>query len=225
MKYLKKYEAARGVRGKQIKTTPDNIEEILKDYKYHCDDMDEKSPITFEQFLNGLDFSMFSKHDYQDFNESGLNGPKDSCNNITVGNQTIYCSYDYGPYAPKGLDKSTDWCKRNSFIWAEVNTGGASGGSCWDTGDDDGAQPYDGNSLDLHDFIYSYLKPKLQEILSTQASTKTATELCDILYNNPGIIKEDSRRNNEYYGNYDDYECYYITLEDLFKFLYENEGF
>ena len=224
MKYIKKYEAKRN-----SKPQIDN-EEVLKNYQYYIEDMDEKSPITFEQFLNGLDFNIFSKHDYNKFNESALKAPKNSYSgSITVGtlgnSQYIYSYEDYGPKPPLGLNNSIDWCKRNSFLWAEVNTGGASGGSCWDTGEDDGAMPYDGKSLDLNDFIYSYLQPILENILANQASIKTAKELCDILYHKPDIIKEDSRCNHEYYGNYDDYECYYITLEDLFKFLYENEGF
>jgi len=219
MKYLKKFEA------KKSKAPIINTEEILKNYQYHIEDMDEKSPITFDEFLNGLDLDIFSKYDSNKFSESGLNSP----NNLDIiinGKNIYYSSYlKYGPKPTFGLDKSIDWCKRNSFFWAEVNTGGASGGSCYDEGPDDGAQPYDGDSLELNDFIYSYLQPILQEILSTQATTKTAKELCDILYNNPNIVREDDRSNYEYYGNYDNYSCYYITLESLFEFLYQNEGF
>ena len=69
------------------------------------------------------------------------------------------------------------------------------------------------------------MKPILEHILSNQATTKTAEELCDVLYHNPNMIREDSRCNHEYYGNYDDYECYYTTFESLFKFLLQNEGF
>jgi hypothetical protein len=218
MKYLKKFEA------KKSRTEPIiNTEEILKNYQYHIEDMDEKSPITFEEFFNGLDFNIFSKN--RNYHESGLSVPKKTPN-ITIGDTTIYSySYEYGPYAPIGLDKSIDWCKRNIFLFAEVNTGGASGGSCYDEGPDDGARHYDGDSLILYDFIYYYLQPILEDIISTQATTKTSKELCDILHKKSDIIHEDSRCNNEYYGNYDDYSCYYITLEDLFKFLYENEGF
>lgn len=64
MKYLKKFEA------KKSKAPIINTEEILKNYQYHIEDMDEKSPITFEEFLNGLDLDIFSKYDSNKFSES-----------------------------------------------------------------------------------------------------------------------------------------------------------
>ena len=223
MKYIKKYEAK-----KNSKSQIDNSEEILKNYQYYIEDLDETSPITFDQFINSLDLNIFSNHDYNKFNEADIYIPKDSnshLRSLKIGDYTLFRSYEYGPYCTPGLQNNEDFLKRNAFFYAEVNTGGASGGSCWDTGDDDGAQPYEGESLDLNDFIYSYMKPILEHILSNQATTKTAEELCDVLYHNPNMIREDSRCNTEYYGNYDDYECYYMTFESLFKFLLQNEGF
>ena len=236
MKYIKKFEGR--------KTKPTTVhpteEEILALYKDKCEDLDDRSYITFDQFFDDLDFDIFSKHDYNKFSGSGVYASRirggstsrwqtTSGGNfeITVKGQRLnfYTSNEYGRSCPTGLENSLDWKKRNIFFYAEVNTGGSSGGSCWDTGDDAGAQPYDGESLSMNDFLFSYLKPILENILNSHANEKSAQELCQILYNNPNIIKEGSRSENQYYGNYDDYSCYYITLEDLYQFLSENNSF
>jgi hypothetical protein len=224
MKWIQKFEARRSSKNDPAREEAlrNQEEEAVKNYQYHIEDLDEMSAITFDQFLNSLDLNMFHKHG-NDFYGAGISAPKKS-GTIRIGEYSIWDS-EYGPYAPAGLGNLEDWKKRNLFFWAEVNTGGASGGSCWDTGEDDGAQPYDGNSLDLRDFIYDYLKPILISILEMQATTVTADELCEILYQNPENIREDSRCNHEYYGNYDNYECYYMTLENLFIFLSKNGGF
>lgn len=234
MKYVKKFE------GRKAKTTPapQTEEQILSAYKDECDDLDERSYITFDQFFEGLDFDAFSNHDYNKFHESGfyagkIRKPSSRYGSgyggdfeINVKGQRInFYTGGYGPICPTGLENSLDWKKRNVFLYADVNTGGASGGSCWDTGDDDGAQPYDGESLDLNDFLFSYLKPILENILHSHANEKSAQELCQVLYNNPSIIREDSTSDYQYYGNYDDYSCYYITLGDLYQFLSENNSF
>lgn len=244
MKYIKKFE----VKNTKVNSTQQTEEEMLSSYKDKCEDLDDRSYITFDEFFDGLDFDIFSKHDYHancQYVKSGFSASRirnqftppigrgsygDSGGfEVTIKGQRLnfYTSgYGYsGPTCPTGLENSLDWKKRNVFLYAEVNTGGASGGSCWDTGDDDGAQPYDGSSLDLNDFVFSYLKPILENILSSHANEKSPQELCQILYNNSSIIHEDSRCNHEYYGNYDDYSCYYITLGDLYQFLSENNSF
>jgi hypothetical protein len=231
MKYIKKFEA----KNTKVNSTQQTEEEMLSSYKDKCEDLDDRSYITFDEFFDGLDFEIFSKHDYNKFYESGVSASRIRGGSsarggfeVTIKGQRLnfYTSIGYGgPACPTGLENSLDWKKRNVFLYAEVNTGGASGGSCWDTGDDDGAQPYEGDSLDLNDFVFSYLKPILDDILSSHANEKSAQELCQILYNDSSIIHEDSRCNHEYYGNYDDYSCYYITLGDLYQFLSENNSF
>jgi hypothetical protein len=225
MKWIQKFEARRSTKNDPAREEAlrKQEEDAIKNYQYHIEDLDEVSAITFDQFFDSLDLNMFGEHS-NDFYGAGISAPKNS-GTIRINDYSIWDHREYGPYAPAGLGKSEDWKKRNLFFWAEVNTGGASGGSCWDTGDDDGAQPYYGNSLELRDFIYNYLKPILKSILEMQATTVTADELCDILYNSPQNIGEDSRSNYEYYGNYDDYSCHYMTLENLFIFLSKNGGF
>lgn len=234
MKYVKKFE------GKKSKSTTQTEDKILSDYKDKCEDLDDRSYITFDEFFDGLDFDIFSNHDYNKFHESGVYASRIRSGSsiwsptfvgmfeITIKGQLrrFFNSIEYGPICPTGLENSLDWKKRNVFFYAEVNTGGASGGSCWDTGEDDGAQPYYGSSLDLNNFIFSYLKPILNDILNSHAINEISSqELCQILYNDPSIIYEDSRTNYEYYGNCDDYSCYYITLGDLYQFLSENNSF
>lgn len=236
MKYVKKFEGRRP----KVNSVPPTEEEILAAYKDKCEDLDDRSYITFDEFFESLDFEIFSKHDYNKFHESGvyasrIRGGSTSSWRPTFGGSfeinikgrrwNFFNSSEYGPVCPTGLESSLDWKKRNVFFYAEVNTGGASGGSCWDTGEDDGAQPYYGKELDLNDFIFSYLKPILNDILASHANEKSPEELCQILYNNPSIIKEDYRSDTQYYGNYDDYSCYYITLGDLYQFLSENNSF
>lgn len=233
MKYIKKFE------GKKSTPVPTE-EEFLAVYRDKCEDLDDRSYITFDQFFDGLDFDIFSNHDYNKFHSAGVYASRirggstsrwrptfGGSFEITIKGQRLnfFTSNEYGPICPTGLENSLDWKKRNVFFYAEVNTGGASGGSCYDTGDDDGAQPYDGKELDLNDFIFSYLKPILNDILASHANDKSSEELCQILYNNPSIINEDSRSDTQYYGNYDDYSCYYITLGDLYQFLSENNSF
>jgi len=236
MKYVKKFEG----RKSKVNPVQPTEEEILAAYKDKCEDLDDRSYITFDEFFDGLDFDIFSKYDYNKFHEAGVYASRirggstsrwsptfGGSFEITIKGQRLhfFTSNEYGPICSPGLENSLDWKKRSVFFYAEVNTGGASGGSCWDTGDDDGAQPYDGKELDLNDFIFSYLKPILNYILASHANEKSPEELCQILYNNPSIIKEDYRSDTQYYGNYDDYSCYYITLGDLYQFLSENNSF
>jgi hypothetical protein len=234
MKWIKKFEA----KNTKVNSTQQTEEEMLSTYKDKCDDLDDRSYITFDEFFDGLDFDIFSKCG-NNYHQSGFCASRIKLNTTnrwgsgwsghfshqTKNGQLHFHYSDYGSFCPTGLENSLDWKKRNVFFFAEVNTGGASGGSCWDTGDDDGAQPYEGDSLDLNDFVFSYLKPILENILSSHANEKSPQELCQILYNDSSIIHEDSRCNHEYYGNYDDYSCYYITLGDLYQFLSENNSF
>lgn len=210
-------------------------EEVLSSYKEVCNDIDDRSYITFDQFFDNLDFGAFdidysiiSSLNYSNIGyaaSGNYNRFRGEFTTTIKGNtMRFHTSYYDGNSCPKGLESSIEWKKRNIYFYVEVNTGGASGGSCYDTGDDDGARPYDGDSLDLYTYIFQYLKNVFDKILSNYANDITSTELCNILYNDPSIIKEDSRCDSEYYGNYSDYSCYYITIGDLFEFLSKNDA-
>lgn len=224
MKWVKKFEA------KRIKSTikTQELADRKQQYLDRCEDIDERSYVSFDAFFKKLDFNIFSKHNYEKFYSAGIAINREA-KTMTYGQiDGVYISNsEYGncDYVLKDLK---EWQKRNAFIYAEVNTGGASGGSCWDgmpCYEDSGATPYEGSQLDLHDFVYDYLNNVLESIISDYPNDKSVSELCDILYNNPSIIKEGTRTNYEYYGNYDDYSSYYITLGDLFEFLLKNGTF
>ena len=68
MKYVKKFEG----RKPKVNPVPPTEEEILAAYKDKCEDLDDRSYITFDQFFDGLDFEIFSKHDYNKFHEAGV---------------------------------------------------------------------------------------------------------------------------------------------------------
>lgn len=219
MKWIKTYEAKRRI-------VPPDTSKVATDYKNYCDDLDEFSAITFDEFVNSLDFDIFSKHS-SEFYDAGVRSPKieDGITVHKIGSYSIWNS-EYIENCPNGLQKNIDWFRRNTFIYAEVNTGGASGGSCWDDENSPGAQEYYGKELDLRKFIYDYFQPKLEIILSRLPNMKSAKEMCDILFDNiHGIVRSSHRTDYEYYGNYDNYSCYYITLERLFKFIGDNDGF
>ncbi len=219
MRYIKKFEAKKNKKDEIPNSSLPSYQRI-EDYKNRCNDIDEKSEITFDQFYANLDFNIF--YNSRDFVDSGVYH-SNTGDSIDVNDANIYVDSSYrGRSDAKEITSLDEWKKRNIFIWAEYSTGGASGGSCWDEGDDEGAVPYEGKYLGYNDFIYDWLKYILDNIFLQYAPDKTSKELCDILSQNTNIIYTSNRCNNEYYGNYDDYECYWITLEDLFIFITQN---
>lgn len=216
MKWIKKFE-----------TKVDDVSK-KKEYLERCQDLDDMSYISFDSFYRSLDFDIFYKFDHNKFYSAGIaiNRDAKSATYAQIDGVNIPSS-EYG-ICIHHLKDLLEWKKRNAFLFAEVNTGGSSGGSCWDGMpgyEDCGPSEYYGDSLDLYDFIYSYLKPIFDSILNNYANDKNSKELCDILYKDPNIIKEDYRTNHEYYGNYDNYSAYYIKLGDLFEFLLKNGSF
>jgi len=220
---MKSFEA------KKQKNEPLDYERIARD---EWELADERSYISFDKFFDNLPFSEFNKYEYGKIHDAGINAPLTNSNrhsyssfSVDVNGQKLTFSSSNSITAPPYFSDNKDWTKRNLMIYISVNTGGASGGSCYDTGEDDGAFPYDGESIYLSDFL-DYLKPKLDVILEDYANTKSSSELIELLrtqdYN---LIREDSYSNYEYYGNYDDYGVLYITLYDLFKFLAKNDAF
>jgi hypothetical protein len=101
---------------------------------------------------------------------------------------------------PNGVpDTMKDTC-----IYMRWNTGGVSGGSCWDSSN---PQPYEGE--DEPDFIV--LEKALQKIVPT-LSFLHFKEIERAI-----VSTEDSEYN--YYGNHDDYEIKYLPLPVLYTLL------
>ena len=85
-------------------------------------------------------------------------------------------------------------------------TGGQSGGSCWDDGDtthyaESGEPEPEFESLDN---ILLEVAPQLSFLHYKKLSQ---------------VIKVDDNRENDYYGNYTDYAIKTITIDDLWDFL------
>lgn len=87
-------------------------------------------------------------------------------------------------------------------------TGGVTGGSCWDTGDDDPHHDLAGDPepefSDL-DKILEYFCPRIS-FLQHKAILRD-------------VVKRTEHSVNEYYGNYTDYGVKYFKVEELYSYL------
>lgn len=115
-----------------------------------------------------------------------------------------------GIYMDFSLDG--DYHNKSDLIGIKWSTGGVSGGSCWDEGNRDPHYPTSGepqpnfNSLDL---ILEVVCPKItylehKKLLRNVMITKN---YCD----------------NDYYGNYTNYSQIYVEVDNLHKYLVEND--
>lgn len=96
------------------------------------------------------------------------------------------------------------------MIGIQWSTGGVSGGSCWDTGDDDPHYHTSGEpeeELTQLDTILEHFSPNI--------SFLQYKKLCQEL------IERGEHRENEYYGNYTDYAHKFIRLRRLYSYLNE----
>ena len=111
-----------------------------------------------------------------------------------------------GMYGSEERDKADSFISSNHWV-----TGGASGGSCWDTEDDAGATPYDGDEPeDLTDIdnILAVTHPDIPYMKYKQ------------LYNKLNIQRK-TFSENEYYGNYTDYAYEYLYVKDMYEAMKE----
>lgn len=91
------------------------------------------------------------------------------------------------------------------YLVHKVQTGGVSGGSCWD---DSNPQPYStGHSLGRF--------RGLSTIVRALAPGINFLEYEDLL----DRVETDTESHYEYYGNSTEYACQFIKLEDLWGFL------
>ena len=123
------------------------------------------------------------------------------------------------------LDIDNGWCSKsqkhdnelnakkldvlNNFIYLKHETGGVSGGSCWD---ESNPQPYH-NSEPMPEFdaLYSIL-----EKINPQMPFLQVRKILNTL------VKSCYYVDREYYGNSTTYLIKYVNLKDLHKFLTEN---
>lgn len=89
-----------------------------------------------------------------------------------------------------------------------TETGGASGGSCWDTEDDEGATRYHVDNPERREEI-------LDDILVDISSTLTFLDYRKI----EKMIREEVVEDYEYYGNYTSYLKESISLRDIWSVI------
>lgn len=96
----------------------------------------------------------------------------------------------------------------DDFIFIEWESGGCSGGSCWDSSD---PTPYTNTEpqpeFEDLDKVLSELNPNIS-YLNYKKLTK--------------LVEREEFRLDEYYGNYTDYVVEKIYLKDIFNFLKDN---
>jgi hypothetical protein len=131
-------------------------------------------------------------------------------------------SYGDAPSLPNAKNDA-DWRKRNGCIQVKANTGGYSGGSCWDDENSYARPYYTGTSVDYVD-LENFLEHILVSIFGRNHAFADIPKLLEELRNS-SIIHEDSNTSYEYYGNSDDYQWYEVKLWDLYQFLAKQGAF
>lgn len=124
-------------------------------------------------------------------------------------NPTIYKKHkDYNHCYLQEYNKNQDINLDEHYLYIQWVIGGVTGGSCWDSGDEDYHYKIDTEKeLTFTDLIN--VLEKINPIISYSKYVELEKN----------IIKSDSRRDYEYYGNYTDYKYKYVLLRDLFNFL------
>ena len=117
-------------------------------------------------------------------------------------NNTISDSWNQGIFRePWGIDVS----EKGYVIYQRHETGGISGGSCWDSSN---PQPYTSHEK----------RP------DWEAMNLVLKEICpDISYlkykSIEGLVKDSSKTEYKYYGNCTDFDIWFLPLETLYSFL------
>lgn len=110
-------------------------------------------------------------------------------------------SWNQGIYKePFGVDHEKDY-----VIYQRHETGGVSGGSCWD---ESNPQPYE-NWKDREKWIALEMALK---IINPSLTYSQFTEI-------ENLVTSSTETEWEYYGNCQHYDIWYLSLEKLYKFL------
>lgn len=116
-------------------------------------------------------------------------------------NHSIKDGWNQGIFKePYGVDHVKDL-----VIYQRYETGGVSGGSCWDDSD---PQPYTNREVkpdwEALDLVLKAICPDISYL-----------KYKDI----QALVKSTEDTDWEYYGNHTDYEITYLRLEDLYNYL------
>lgn len=96
--------------------------------------------------------------------------------------------------------------EKKNVIQAEWETGGVSGGSCWDSSNPrEYTSDNDPEELTLLDCILESIKPDITFLEYRQLEK--------------AVIKSTSRTECEYYGNRTDYKSLTVEIEDLYNYM------
>jgi hypothetical protein len=213
MRRLLKFNEAKKL--KSIKKDLNNIQDIKKIWQ----EFEDEQACDFDHFWNKI---LNYSNDYQNaFHRNSNNTHIEYTYELVYrGSESIYNRSDGTGGRPTPNDEV--WGRRMGYIKAYVNTGGYSGGSCWDD-EDNYARPYEtGYSIDSEDLTIC-IDHILTSIIGTNHPFVKIPDLIKKLEVS-GLIQEDCWTNYEYYGNSDDYNGYYITLWDLYVFLSKNHA-
>ena len=116
-------------------------------------------------------------------------------------------------------DEHFPWRERKPLFYKILKsdswvTGGRCGGSCWDDGEEDHHRPRSSDTEEpftsLDNLLLKFC-PNLSFIHYKKISEK--------------LIQRYQHSDNEYYGNYTDYEFKYIQVKDLYNYLKDNNLF
>jgi hypothetical protein len=133
--------------------------------------------------------------------------------------------YDFG----YDFDYSTQYKQKPNARWGENRntnevidvfaqlkweTGGVSGGSCWDSSD---PQPYDTYT----EYPKSDLLPRLvcNVLKNLDILIATDSDWDYVIEDLQDFVREDDYTEYEYYGNYTNYNILKISLKDLYAYL------
>lgn len=117
-------------------------------------------------------------------------------------NSKVADSWNEGIYKqPFGVDKYTDY-----VIYQRHETGGYSGGGCWDGMV---ATPYTNN------------EPRPNWTALDAVLRKICPDISYLRYKEIESLVKDTQTGDymDYYGNGQDYDIYFLPLEDLYKYL------
>jgi len=114
-------------------------------------------------------------------------------------------------------DKDIDWRKRNGKISVKTETGGVSGGSCWDSSN---PEPYEtGRYVEYRD-LSLFVEHILLSIFGKNHAFADIPKLMK-KFNELGYpyVREDDHTDYDYYGNSTSWQWYEISIWDLYQFL------